>query len=288
MQRLNAFLQEALRDSLRFEYQSGGVVPLPKGHSTGWRTLPGLMCSQAHRGREVMYLPDGKKVVARTGETIVLPAGLLHKVEVITAVETRRWCHVNYFLLNSLDLFSLLEVQTLIPRKQGIRMADRIQAWVEEGGGLSEDDVLLRHARANAFGFELLGMLVPFCSPKEQAFEQFRQRRDLWPVIQHMHTEFAKPIDRDTLAQLAHLSPARFHAAFKAFTGASPVEYLRRIRLRHAQYLLITTSESVKEIAHLSGYEDQVVFSKFFRRQAGQSPSEYRRRLEEMRTGSAR
>jgi AraC-like DNA-binding protein len=281
---LNSFLNEALQDSLRFEYQSGNVTPLRRPHSTGWRTLPGLMCSQAHAGREVMYLPGGAKWLARTGEMIVLAAGTLHRVDVVTPRETRRWCHVNYFLLNSLDLFSLLEVRTVIPRRSGIRLADRIEEWVAENARLAEGEELLRHARRNAFGFELLGMLVPFCRLREGALEQYRRRRDLWPVIERMHAEFARPLDRDTLAEMAHLSRAQFHCVFKAFTGATPVEYLRRIRLRHAQQLLITTSESVKEIALRCGCPDPLVFSKLFRRECGVSPREYRRRTAELRT----
>lgn len=85
-----------LEQSLRFEYQSAGLDHLKQPYTTGWRVLPGLMLSQAHQGREIMYLPSGESIIAREGELIVLPAGVRHKVDVATPWELRRWAHVNY------------------------------------------------------------------------------------------------------------------------------------------------------------------------------------------------
>ena len=65
--------------------------------------------------------------------------------------------------------------------------------------------------------------------------------------------------------------------------GCSPVRFLRNIRLRLAQQLLISTAEPVKVIAGRCGYEDVFVFSKAFKRDCGLSPSTYRLRTGELR-----
>jgi AraC-like DNA-binding protein len=279
-------LDAILQESLRFEYQSGGIARLEHPHSTTWRTLPGLMCSQAQRGREIIHLAGDVRHEARTGEMILLAAGTLHKVDVVAPREVRRWCHVNYFILSSLDLFSLVKAPVLVGRKVGKAVGDLIQEWLEQDSKLRHDPLLL-NAQRNQFGFRLLGLLAQVCRLNPDARERFESARQLRPVIQHMHSHFDSKLGRDDLAERAFLSPAQFHCVFKQMTGSAPMEYLRRIRIRHAQQLLITTSQSVSEIAGHCGYDDQFVFSKLFKRVCGLSPREYRQRTEELRAGPA-
>ncbi len=275
---MNKTLDTILSTSLRFEYQMGNCTPLKRPHSTGWRTLPGLMCSQAHGGgSESIELSDGKVRIAKPGELIVLPAGVFHKVDVVTPREVRRWVHVNYFVFDSLDLFTLFDVDVLVGKKLGVKIGDLIEDWIGIHKEASQRDTLWFNARCNQFGFELLACLAQISKPKPGVGEKWDHARELWPVIQYMHANFSQPIERDTLAELACLSPAQFHHVFKLTTGATPIDYLRSIRVRHAQQLLITTSDSVFEIARRCGYEDPFVFSKAFKRVCNASPRDYRR-----------
>ena len=272
-----------LDQSLRFEFQSGNISPLDRPHSTGWRTLPGLMCSQAHGGTETIHFQDGRSFTARPGEMIVLPAGVFHKVDVVSPKEVRRWVHVNYFVLGNLDLFLLLDIDVWVEKNLGNRVGDLIEEWVGVLAKPPRSDALWLSARRNRFGFELLELLAGVCKPKEGLGERWGRARELWPVIQHMHTHFDKPLERDSLAELACLSPAQFHHVFKQTTGSTPIDYLRSIRIRRAQQLLITTSESINEIGRKCGYEDPFVFSKAFKRECNSSPREYRLRTKELR-----
>lgn len=56
----------------------------------------------------------------------------------------------------------------------------------------------------------------------------------------------------------------------------SPQEYLSSFRIEKARVLLVSTSDSVKDIAKQVGYQDAFAFSKAFHRITGMSPSEYR------------
>jgi AraC-like DNA-binding protein len=273
-----------LNQSLRFEFQSGNISPLKKPHTTGWRTLPGLMCSQAHAGgSECIHLNEGKTHVAKAGELIVLPAGVFHKVDVLTPREVRRWVHVNYFVLDSLDLFSLLEIDIHVEKKLGTAIGDLIEEWIAIHADAARRSSLWLNARCNQFGFELLTHLSKISKIKPGMGERWEHANELLPVIQYMHANFDKPIERDFLAERACLSPAQFHHVFKRTTGATPIDYLRSVRIRHAQQLLITTSDSVYVIAQRCGYEDPFVFSKAFKRVCSSSPREYRLQMKELR-----
>jgi transcriptional regulator GlxA family with amidase domain len=52
--------------------------------------------------------------------------------------------------------------------------------------------------------------------------------------------------------------------------------YLTEVRLRRAAGYLTTTTKSVRQIAHLTGYSNEASFSKAFSRMFGRPPGQYR------------
>jgi AraC-like DNA-binding protein len=262
---------------MRVSAFDGDVQRLPAGHTTGWRSMPFLMFSHASEGGERLHRDGVAPLTAATGELFVLPAGVRHKVDVTGRTEVRAWVHVNFLLFNSLDLFSLFDVPVLVRGGAGVQAGRIIRAWVKTDRS-ARNNPLLRVAGRSETGFRLLRLLAPFCQPRPDAFRRVEQIQIFSQVIRHMHDQFGRRLDRDELADLAGLSPAQFHHTFKRATGSTPGAYLRGIRIRHAQQLLITTSTPVKEIARQSGYDDPFTFSKFFKRECALSPAAYRER----------
>ncbi|MEB3368918.1 GlxA family transcriptional regulator [Saccharopolyspora mangrovi] len=91
-------------------------------------------------------------------------------------------------------------------------------------------------------------------------------------IEQHAHEDL-------TLADLAaegRMSTRSLHRRFHAETGQSPIEWLTRVRIRHAQELLETTDHGVETIARRVGFASPNTFRTQFRRLAGVSPRAYR------------
>src|SRR5215475_9497420 len=86
------------------------------------------------------------------------------------------------------------------------------------------------------------------------------------------------PWSVDAMAQAAGMSRTSFNTRFRAVLGQPPMAYLTELRLRRAAGYLATTNKSVREIAHLVGYDNETSFSKAFSRLFGRPPGEYRRR----------
>ncbi len=63
---------------------------------------------------------------------------------------------------------------------------------------------------------------------------------------------------------------------FKASFGIGIKEYIIDIKLKNAKNLLNTTLYSVKQIAGITGYQDENLFIKFFIYHTGMTPTEYR------------
>jgi AraC-like DNA-binding protein len=79
-----------------------------------------------------------------------------------------------------------------------------------------------------------------------------------------------------SLARAAGMSRTSFNSRFRAVTGEPPMSYLTGLRLSRAAGYLSATSNSVRQIARLAGYDNEASFSKAFRRAFGRPPGQYR------------
>lgn len=73
------------------------------------------------------------------------------------------------------------------------------------------------------------------------------------------------------------LCPDHARRMFKNEVGSSPQEYLIKIRINYSLSLLRSSTHSIKDIASMSGFDDQCYFSRIFKKQMGMSPVAWRR-----------
>ena len=66
----------------------------------------------------------------------------------------------------------------------------------------------------------------------------------------------------------------------KHFDNLSFGDYIRKLRIEKAIGLLESTRHSLSEIAYLTGFSDQSHFTRIFKKQTGQNPSVYRKKLQ--------
>jgi AraC family transcriptional activator of pobA len=79
------------------------------------------------------------------------------------------------------------------------------------------------------------------------------------------------------LARRLQVSEAQLRRACLAVTGLAPAALLQERIFEEARRLLLYTNMSVAAAAHYLGFADAAYFSRFFAKQAGQSPREFRR-----------
>lgn len=93
-----------------------------------------------------------------------------------------------------------------------------------------------------------------------------------------LDTHAADAIDLEATAAHAGLSPFHFLRVFSKVVGVTPHQYLVRARLRRAARLLADGARPVTDVALDAGFADLSNFVRTFRRAAGVSPREFRRR----------
>lgn len=78
-------------------------------------------------------------------------------------------------------------------------------------------------------------------------------------------------------AELLNKSPKTISNIFAKIHSKSPLQYIKERRLLEARRLLIYSDKQIQEVAYEIGFEDIQAFSRFFKKQEGVSPSEYKK-----------
>ncbi|WP_168120531.1 response regulator [Paenibacillus sp. HB172176] len=76
-------------------------------------------------------------------------------------------------------------------------------------------------------------------------------------------------------ANQVHLSPSYYANLFKKVTGQSVIQFVLQERMEEAKKLLLE-GMTVHEVASSVGYEERAYFSEVFKKQLGQTPTEFR------------
>ena len=106
-------------------------------------------------------------------------------------------------------------------------------------------------------------------------------------ATEYMTANLAEPICLADIAAATGLSRMHFAAQFREATGLRPHEYLIRRRVERAQELLLTTRQSLVEIALDVGFKTQAHFTTVFGRFVGETPCVWRQR-NQMTSGRVR
>lgn len=97
-------------------------------------------------------------------------------------------------------------------------------------------------------------------------------------AIAYIETNYSYPITVEDIAGYTGISRSHLFRSFQSYMRKSPKDYLTAYRIRQACRLLRETDLSVSAIAYSVGFENNLYFSKAFRKQKGISPSEYRKK----------
>jgi AraC family transcriptional regulator len=99
--------------------------------------------------------------------------------------------------------------------------------------------------------------------------------------IDRVLTHIGQDIDRrhqlDDLAEVACFSAHHFHRIYRAITGETVDETVRRLRLHRAAYELNSTTQPILRIARRAGYGSTAAFTRAFSAAYGRPPADYRR-----------
>ena len=95
-------------------------------------------------------------------------------------------------------------------------------------------------------------------------------------IVDYIHINFYHPLRLIQAGKLVGLHPDHICRKFKEEMGINFREYIHRVRLQRAVFLLLGSKKIIKEITYEIGYSNPQLFSKAFKRGLGCSPKAYR------------
>jgi AraC-like DNA-binding protein len=95
--------------------------------------------------------------------------------------------------------------------------------------------------------------------------------------IRYIHTHLRYDLSVERLSEMEFLGVSRYRELFKDATGTSPQEYIARLRMERAKYLLSQTDMKIADVAEAVGYENRQYFQNVFRARVGITPGKFRK-----------
>lgn len=92
-------------------------------------------------------------------------------------------------------------------------------------------------------------------------------------ILDHIDDE---SLSLDSIASEMAISKMQLYRRIKEITNQTPTEFIRNIRLNHAEILLKTTNKTVQEIMYECGFINKTYFYREFAKKYQKTPKEYR------------
>lgn len=111
-------------------------------------------------------------------------------------------------------------------------------------------------------------------------YEQDQKDAEAKPIRlakQYIKEHYGETVSLEIISRYVGLNPAYFSSVFKKTTNQNFMDYVTEVRVENAKTLLMRTDKEVADIAECVGYSDVKYFSKIFKKNAGLSPSEFRK-----------
>ncbi len=100
-------------------------------------------------------------------------------------------------------------------------------------------------------------------------------------AMAYLHEHYTESPSRADVADYVGVSMSYLNRCFRQEIGLTPIAYLNRYRINQAKNLLLTSEQTITEIAMALGFSSSSYFSQVFRRETGMSPSEYQEYMSE-------
>ncbi len=103
-----------------------------------------------------------------------------------------------------------------------------------------------------------------------------RSLKKMQPILAYAAKHLDEDVSLAALSRQTGLSAFHLQRVFSATIGETPKQLTLRLRLEHAATLLLTSGDSVLDVALSCGFQSHEVLIRAFRRRFGITPSAYR------------
>lgn len=218
--------------------------------------LPGVSVSVKDRESRVIF----------AGRPILEKFGMTDELEIVGTTDRDRYpAHLaEIFIAGDREVIAL-----------GRPVIDRAEVWYNAQGALDwclVTKLPLRDPRGRVIG------LMAAMRPWPGSGRRLPGTRRLEQIIERLRMAPGEAPSVRTLARQAGLSARQLQRRFLDLFGVGVKEFVMRARIHAAAVELRGGAKPIAQVALDAGFYDQSTFTRHFRRRAGMTPAQYRRR----------
>jgi two-component system, response regulator YesN len=98
-------------------------------------------------------------------------------------------------------------------------------------------------------------------------------------AIEYIRFHLEQQLNLDIISEAIHSSTFELSRKFKKETGQSLTDYINKLRIKEALYMMENHNLSITDIAYMTGFNDVNYFTKVFKKYNKMTPSTYRKQL---------
>lgn len=242
---------------------------------------------------EVLYLKkgsgfhviDGNNYEIKPPCVFFMSRGQAHKLELSQDIEGYIFIFTaDFYLLNRTDQNRLIEFPFFYTIHQ-----DNPPLQLENESDIRFLEDLFRKgifeiSQPEGYSMEMLrsilDLILTTCSSRYQAPENLMNKGKGQILVKrffhHLEENHHKNLSLNEYARMIGVTPNHLTQTIKLFTGKTSSEIIKDKQLLEIKRLLVHTSLSVSEIAAQLNFDDQSYFTKFFKRETGLTPLQFR------------
>ena len=120
---------------------------------------------------------------------------------------------------------------------------------------------------------ELIHIMIRHPPKTEENKKSEKSVDKIKEILTYMEQHYTEEISIEKIAEICHYSPSHFMKFFKNHMGTSFIKYLNDFRLIKARTRILTTEESILEIAGDCGFNNLSHFNRQYKKKYGITPS---------------
>ena len=231
------------------------------------RGFYGLVCVLSGRAEYRFF--TGERVTVTDGDMLFLSPQAAYSIVTEKAFEhytVNFDIHEDTSRLGSFDkVYCLLQAGNTAQIKQNFIRLTNI--WMSKKSGFEMQAVGCLYELISLFYFDYTN------SQNTVSYQRLLSAKE------YIEQQFDRPITLEELAKLSNMSVTNFRREWKKQYTESPLQYRDTIRLYYAKEYLNSGYYTVSEIAQKCGFDDVSYFVRFFKKQTGITPGEFKKQI---------
>ena len=159
--------------------------------------------------------------------------------------------------------------------KLQVENKERLKANIVELKKYNEQPVTTAMLKCQLLFLTLLDTIIEGV----RQYDEKENDHSIEEILHFMHEHYQEQLSVTRIADLFQIERRHLAYLFKRYTGMSPLNYLTEYRIRRSKELLRQSDYSITKVAELVGFEDNLYFSRIFKKRTGYSPSAYREKV---------